>query len=164
MAAHAFGSLSFQQGHQAAEKGLPGFRFLGVPRDKLPRVAVPFGLNFHFAVRDDRDLGRLAFPPKLVVLDLSHNNNLSDEGLISLASLKNLAWLDLRSTRVSNEGLKDLASLTNLTTLALPTDHISDRGLRALLPLKNLSELRATSVSDKGLEELASWQKLTAYK
>src|SRR4051794_32080896 len=37
---------NFVAGRSAAGRGLPAFQFKGIPKDQLPDVAVPFGLEF----------------------------------------------------------------------------------------------------------------------
>ncbi len=56
----------------------------------------------------------------------------TDEGLRELAGFKNLAWLDLRDTRLTDAGLKELAGLKNLSTLFLQGTQVTDAGVAEL--------------------------------
>lgn len=87
----------FKEDQKNAEEGLPGFRFTATfPTDKLPDVAVPFGL------------------------DLSgFGSKVTKEGLKAIASLKTLTRLNLARTVVTDLGLEELAALKNLTILDL---------------------------------------------
>jgi hypothetical protein len=57
---------------------------------------------------------------------------IGDAGLRELAGLKNLAWLDLRDTRVTDAGLKELVNLKNLATLLLQGTQATDGGVAEL--------------------------------
>ncbi len=103
-------SLQFQTGRDAAERGLPGFRFYSNPITKLPQVAVPFGL----ALKNSGSI-------------------VDDAGLKELAGLKNLTALDLHTTEVTDAGLKELAGLTTLTMLNLDRTKVTDAGLKELV-------------------------------
>ena len=127
------GTLKFSREKEMAKQRLPGFYLFSLDDGmllKLPPVPVPFGLET-FA-------------------------QLTDEELKELKHLKNLAALDLHSTKVTDAGLKELKDLTNLTSLDLDCTQITDAGLKELKDLKNLTglNLRGTKVTDAGLKEL----------
>ena len=56
----------------------------------------------------------------------------TDAGLRELADFQNLAWLDLRDTRVTDAGLKELAGLKKLSTLLLQDTRVTDAGIAEL--------------------------------
>jgi Leucine-rich repeat (LRR) protein len=68
---------------------------------------------------------------------------------------KNLWTLDLRGTQVTDAGLVDLARLKNLLWLDL-SDHITDAGLPKLESLANLSHLHLakSKVTAEGVQKL----------
>jgi hypothetical protein len=112
------GRITFSDGENAANEGLPGFHFnsmLQVGRlPSLPIVNVPFGISFGFGLRvnevPNELLKELNELKNLTCLDLSFTN-LNNAGLKELKDLKNLRWLYLAKTNVSDEGLKELRSL-----------------------------------------------------
>ncbi len=142
------------------EGKIPIFWFSAIPNDKLPEVEVPFGLRF---------------------------DRLTDPSLEQLKGTKNLASLDLTTTRVTDTGLEPLAGM-KLKSLKVPqkarTDiglkhylaaievgmeidlwnwNISDAGVKNLAELKNLTHLNVgfSPVTGTGLRELKILKKLT---
>lgn len=73
-------------------------------------------------------------------LRIGFNPQITDKGISSLKSLKNLEVLDLNNTGVTDRGLSALKSLTKLKDLQLFQTHISDDGVKTIarLPLKRL--------------------------
>src|SRR5690349_2837153 len=64
------GKIVFERGPAAAAAGLPGFRFPADFKGKLPKVNVPFALEFAADVVTDARLVELGGLTKLVQLDL----------------------------------------------------------------------------------------------
>jgi hypothetical protein len=173
----------FQPKPEIAQRGVPGFRFYGSLKEKLPAVEVPFGLELPHV--KDADLKNLAHLSSLIELHFGSNvtnaglkelvpltglrelnltgMGITDEGLKDLARLKNLTYLSLYYTGVTGPGLKDLAPLQELATLNLAGCKVNDAALKDLAPLKKLSwlNLSSTHVTDAGLKELAALPNLT---
>ncbi|WDI42394.1 hypothetical protein [Bremerella sp. P1] len=72
------------------------------------------GLSFDFYDVKDDDLAELSTMPNLIHLVLSENRNITDAGLVHLASIKSLEELGLQGTGVTQEGVDKLqAELPN---------------------------------------------------
>lgn len=79
---------------------------------------------------------------QLVMLNLSENRNISDNGLRSLHRLTNLQILNLSSVGLTNAGMAHLSVLSRLENLDLSfCNRITDPGLKALRSLPNLTTL-----------------------
>jgi Leucine-rich repeat (LRR) protein len=91
----------------------------------------------------------------LKVLHLG-NTIIGDDGLRQLKKLTGLTDLGLRYTKTTDAGLAELAGLTSLKRLTLGGTTIGDQGLLHLKGLKNLEMLglRSTQVTDAGLAHL----------
>ncbi len=71
-------------------------------------------INLHKTGVTDRDLQELAGMPNLKCLDLSKNREVTDDGLVHLASIKPLQMLGLEGTCVTKTGVEKLrAALPN---------------------------------------------------
>jgi hypothetical protein len=139
---------SFDEGEEAAKKGLPGLFFSnGEPKAMPPDAGVPFGL---------------AYVPTTDAL-IWPVGPFSDAGLKHLSGLKNLALLQIWGSRVTDEGLKELTVHKNLSVLSLGTTDVTDKGMKELARLKSLTELHlgSTNVTDAGVKELAALKKLS---
>jgi internalin A len=100
---------------------------------------------------------------KVTSLNLA-NDNITDEGLKQVATLKNLTRLSLEHCKqYTDVGLKEVAKLKSLTYLQLDYAKITDVGLTEVAKLNNLTELWVSyiAITDAGLEELAKLEKLT---
>lgn len=89
----------------------------------------------------DAGMVHLAELKSLRYLDLSHNRALTDEGLAQLAGLTGLEELVLKATHVTDSGLAYLRGLTALRKLNLSFTEVSDAGLVHLAGLTHLHEL-----------------------
>ena len=87
---------------------------------------------------------------------------LTDEGLLQVARLKNLVTLNLKGTKITDAGLARLAGLTKLRRLHLEKTAIGDAGIAHLVGLVNLEYLNlyGTQVSDAGLPHLKKLKQL----
>ena len=104
-------------------------------------------------------------PTQDAVVELSLNHPaVSDDGLKALVPLKNLAVLDLSTSKVTDAGMKDVASHKNLISLKLGRTEVSDAGLKELAPLSKLYllDLTSTQVSDAGMKDLARLKSLSS--
>jgi len=78
----------------------------------------------------------------LVMLNLSENRSITNEGLDKLARLKQLKYLNLSSCSINNTGLQALQELTRLVQLDLSyCNRINDQGVKSLRNLPNLTFL-----------------------
>jgi hypothetical protein len=90
------GFLPFIPGAEGASKGVPGFWFIELPKDRLknlPEVKVPFGLDFRRmngsrTFVTDADLFDITTLKNLTMLGLERNHTVTDAGLKNLAPLK----------------------------------------------------------------------------
>ena len=147
----------------------------------VERLAFGWHFNSHIRV-NDKDIDKLApwsglkqfrcaqcglTKPKLSVfpqlrdLDLS-DSPFTDEGMASLAGLRNLKHLILQNTLVTDAGLKYLQDLTALEELDLSGTRITGRGLENLRNLKSIRSLNllGVPVPDEFMDILAGMKSL----
>jgi len=133
----------------------------------------------------DDDLQQLRGLNDLQNLTLHNQKEITDEGLVHLAKLKNLHHLFINNTRISgsgfkylkdihlhhlnmmcrtitDEGLKHLAHLERLKTIDLQDTEIGDNGLKVLSEYRNLQKitLTGTKITDAGLKHLKQLKRL----
>ncbi len=94
----------------------------------------------------------------LVMLNLSENRAISDDGLRVLKSFSHLAILNLSSCGITNRGLEHLKGLSRLEHLDLSyCNRLNDQGLKALasLPVLKYLNLRGcVKVTHAGMARL----------
>lgn len=139
--------------------GRPSRNAVMVHLRELPDVEK---IEFGCANVSDGGLVHLRNVPRLSVLDLSQNRNITDEGLGHLSSLKNLENVDLGGTGISDNGVVHLVRLPKLHKLGLSHTAISDSGLGPLAKVRTLRELdvSGTLVTDGGLSHLTRLESL----
>ena len=88
--------------------------------------------------------------------------SLTDEGMVHLASLKNVVVLNFRDTQITGAGLKHLKDLTDLRRLHLERTSVGDAGLKHIAGLTSLEYLNlySTNVTDAGLAHLEGLKNL----
>jgi hypothetical protein len=155
---------AFDRGLEEVEGALPGFRTKAggySSRSELPKVHVPFGLDFSSRLSDD-DAKNVARLNKLALLNLN-NSFITDVGLKELTALKELTSLGLWNSKVTDAGLKEMAAFKELTSLDLGATGITDEGMKEIAQLKGLRHLSLiqTKVTDAGLADLAELKNLT---
>lgn len=93
---------------------------------------------------------------------LFHRTAISDEICRRIASVANLASLDLTTTPITDRQLALLAPLTRLTKLTLSSTAITDEGLKCLaqFPQLHFLDLTATQITDAGLVHLTALPEL----
>jgi hypothetical protein len=81
-----------------------------------------------------------------------------DEGMKSLAAMKNLRKLWANEIRITDKGLEPLANLGELEELHLRGVPVTDRGIRHIAHLAKLKklDLLSSDVTDAALEQLAA--------
>ena len=116
----------------------------------------------------DAEICQLRGLTELEVLIIEKTVGLSDAGIQSLSSLKNLKFLNLEG-RITDKGLYHLSGLRNLEHLDLLCTNFSNdskpitgEGLKHLRGMTNLSELGLGSdaIGDEGLSNLEGLNKL----
>lgn len=114
-------------------------------------------VDFHLRGRGltDKGLVHVAALKKVAWLNLS-NTKITSAGLLHLKGLKKLRWLHLEKTEVRDNGIEHLAGLTNLEYLNLYATNITDKALEQLKGCKNLKRLYIwqTKVTDAGVARL----------
>jgi Leucine Rich repeat len=132
--------------------------------------------NSFFDTRiNDGDLAHLSKLNRLVSLDLSENDRITDRGLAGLHGLDFLSELNLErldryrqhpsrvvSIPLTDACLPHLQALPRLESLILSGNQITDRGLfriATMTKLKNL-DLSATEVTDAGMVHIAGMKSL----
>ena len=82
---------------------------------------------------------------------------LNDAGLVHVAALKNVIWLNLRGTQVTDAGMEHLRQLDRLRALHLEETSVDDEGVAHLASLPKLEYLNlyGTKITDRGLDSLA---------
>lgn len=90
------------------------------------------------------------------------DGKITDENLVPLKNLSQLAQLNLRGREITNAGLVNLKDLKGLVKLHLEKTKITDEGLQNLTGLENLEYLNlyGTEVTDAGLKHLEGLKKL----
>lgn len=84
----------------------------------------------------------------LVMLNLSENRSITDEGLESLQALDRLKILNLSSCSITSTGMLALKAFTRLVQLDLSyCNRINDQGLKVLKTLPNLAFLNLQGCS-----------------
>ena len=88
--------------------------------------------------------------------------SLTDKGLVRVARLKNITWLNLKDTKVTGAGLVHLRGLDKLRWLHLEHTQVGDLGMKHLaeLPMLEYLNLYATKITDKSLVPLANCKQL----
>jgi internalin A len=109
------------------------------------------------AAANDEGLKSVAGLKNLTSLTLT-GGNYSDAAFLHLAGLKQLSELNVRINSGTGEGFKNLAGLDKLEELALVGDGVNDVGLAHLAPLKGLHTIvsQQSAVSKQGAEKLAA--------
>jgi hypothetical protein len=109
------------------------------------------------AAANDEGLKSLAGLKNLTSLTLS-GGNYSDAAFLHLAGLKQLTKLSMRVDNGNGEGFRNLAGLDKLEELTLVGDGVKDAGLAHLAPLKRLRRIvsQESAVSKQGAERLAA--------
>jgi hypothetical protein len=122
-------------------------------RHDLPR---PPGLFFSELPITDSTLQRLVEFPNLTSLHIVDCTHVTDTGLQTLKSLKNLRRLDLRGSSITDSGLANLSGLHELRELSLSRTAVSDAGLKHLEQLTKLQwlALSNTAVTTSGAKAL----------
>lgn len=93
-----------------------------------------------------------------------HSDDLTDEGLIEVAKLKNLKRLRISGGGITDRGMKSLAGLSNLSHLALEVlPNVKGECLEELSALTQVTELDLadTGVTDENLQHLAEFNNVT---
>jgi Leucine-rich repeat (LRR) protein len=111
----------------------------------------------------DADLSVLSNLPNVTTLILDHSDNrITDVGLSTIARLSSLTHLRIRGGDLGDDGLKSLATVKNLRIINLPHTHVTDAGLAALEELPQLEQLRIGSpkITDAGIQRLANFPAL----
>lgn len=90
------------------------------------------------------------------------DGKITDDQLIPLKNLPQVAQLNLRGREVTNAGLVHLKDLKGLVRLHLEKTKVTDEGLQQLKGLENLEYLNlyGTEVTDAGLKHLEGLKKL----
>ena len=104
----------------------------------------------------DEELRSVGKCIKIENLDLSGNGKISNNGIKTLGSLKELNYLFLERTSVNDQALKDISLHKKLTYLSLKSNKITDAAIPFLQQLSKLEglDLRGTSITMNGLAKL----------
>ena len=106
----------------------------------------------------DDDLRDLEGLQKMKDLGICDGHNMTDEGVKSIARLKNLEGLIIRNNclyPLTDACMKDIASLPKLKRLDLQGNAITDKGLKLLKGKKlEFLVLRTTKITDRGIDEI----------
>ena len=111
----------------------------------------------------DADLKRITPSIGLAVLQLdSPDNEITDAGMQTLASLRSLVQLRIRGGKIGDAGLWAIANLPELKILNLPQGVFTDAGLAELRQLPKLELLRIGSprITDAGVASLRQFPSL----
>jgi len=110
----------------------------------------------------DGDLAELANRSSIKNLNLGHNPNITDAGLVHVARIKGLEELNLIETSVTDKGVRSLRKVP-LTYLALWHTQISDTSLGYIAemePMKQLQLKGCLRITDTGVAKLGKLRNL----
>lgn len=110
----------------------------------------------------DELLAQLVHLTDTKILELSHNETVTDEELFYLRPLKNLEAIYLFRTQIKGPGLTHLTGLTHLNYLDLNRNPLTDIGLEYIAKIKELKwlGLNNTRVTDTGIAYLSKLKNL----
>ncbi|NOZ38947.1 MAG: hypothetical protein GXP24_01815 [Planctomycetes bacterium] len=110
----------------------------------------------------DKALAQLKSLPGLEVLELSHNETVTDAQLAYLSPLKDLKTIYLFRTQIRGPGLIHLVGLRHLKAIQLGGTKLNDAGLEHLAKIKGLKYLglNDTEITDLGVAHLAELRNL----
>ncbi len=141
---------------------LPKMENLHAALVRLAKMDHIIALDMRHTDPTAEDLSGLSGMKGLGLLDLSHNQALSDDGIAAMENLRKLRYLDLTQTNVTGTGLKDRADMVSLEDLNLIGCPVTDETLAAIPRFPKLTTLflDETEVTDKGLMSLVGWASL----
>ena len=95
-------------------------------------------------------------------INLNGSRAVSDDGILRLASLTQLEYLDLSGTSVTDRGLAVIAQMPALRALMLRSTRVTDAGVAALARCPELErvELQWTATGDRAIRALAGHERL----
>jgi hypothetical protein len=119
-------------------------------------------LLIHGSQLIDQGLDLIGQLTRLEELKLDGSKGITDEGIVKLAPLENLRFLDLHHAKITGEGFEHLTTLTQLRKLNIHGTRASDIGMKAIAKLSALEELRIdqNGVSDNGVMYLKNLRRL----
>ena len=95
---------------------------------------------------------------KIIKLNVSYNENISDDGI---KNLTNLQELNINGNgNITDEGIKNLTNLQILNIF--DNSNITDEGIKNLTNLQELYISRNKNITNKGIKNLTNLQKLNA--
>jgi hypothetical protein len=127
---------------------------------RLPVLPELDAFSFLFGHMTNAGLAKLRMP-HLHKLAIS-GNRIRNEGVASLATFRELTYLDVTTTDIDDTELGKLGSLSQLTDLSLSENDITDVGVAKLAALTKLKwlELDGTKVTDHVLDEMEPFTQL----
>lgn len=145
-------------------KSLQALQMSGPANDAMTAIAnLPALEGVQLWADDLTDQGLLNLATlKQLVSFKSDSDNITDAGLKVFSNTPNLEWLRLGSTKITDAGIANLNSLTKLKWLELSSPGITDASLPILLQMIELEmlTLREAKLTDQGLQQLAGLPKL----
>jgi hypothetical protein len=142
---------------EAQKAAIAKVRAAGGQVSPLAQNDARLDVAFHLSDKPvgDEQLGLLVELPEVAFLNL-RGTKITDAGLKSVSQLKGLVKLHLEKTAVGNAGLAHLSSLTKLEYLNLYGTKVTGAGVRELAKLPNLQKLYLwqTDVSDADIAAL----------
>lgn len=125
------------------------------------RASVLWAPGTKFPIFQDGDLAILAKLKRLRHINLTVDNDITDNGLASLVKLEKLQSLKIpASTHVSDKGIKHLHKMKHLRRLTLFSDYVSQNGITKLqraLPDCEISVVNISAIRKFILNETPSY-------
>jgi hypothetical protein len=112
---------------------------------------------------DDQTFQSIAELTRLVELDFTANEHLTDAAITSFTSLTCLTYLSLNMIHLTNVGLESLCTLSSLKDLSLIGCLVDDDGITHLAKLPHLAclKLHDIDITKRGLKKLGQLPQLT---
>lgn len=151
-------------GVQPGSKAEPSYENLAALLKDVAKFEKLAEIDFGYPLRGRRVVPHgIGFSQGVSLSSGGGGSAITGVGLSELASLENLASLNLYGARLRPAGVKELAALKHLTTLNLGETPVMDKDLKNLASLTKLTSLnlQGTEVTNAGMKDVAGFKNLT---
>ena len=147
-AIRAAGGRFYYDCQEGADGAWPG-RDSWVPVSWRRRLGADWGnwfhpvgyVHFEGSRANDATLAEVSKLPRVKLLGLWDNTNVTERGYASIGHMKNLTWLSLQHSHLDDAGLRHLTGLKKLKGLELNNTLITDNSVEDLKKFPQIKEL-----------------------